>query len=357
MTMPVPYDKLDNDTYTDVLGATPRDDVLLHMFRDPNGKVTRTAQDGSTVTGNFNSESETTARDHVLQFASTKVTGLKIIKTLMLNSLLPMSLVHRHGLCAEKLVHSQQTPIFYDTKNEKFVVLLDKRFLRDMDFIELKVDQELFDRFRKCVEAYPHNAVAGETRNVGLQFDTIEEIRNSFNKDVPDSPFGMAKALYRQYRLLQSAGEKVIVIKGLTKFQEEAQLIQGIRGDCSTHAMNTSAYYLEFLVAYRFGRQYYLAKANGELDQSKSFHLDKANHQNPQDRSFRLAESESNLLVVPFSDTQIAMLTMLAGKLNAFHDEVMSFLKSSEQKTEVLDAPLGSVQPQGLLQQLMGQQN
>ncbi|MNG39446.1 hypothetical protein D3C84_1275320 [compost metagenome] len=51
------------------------------------------------------------------------------------------------------------------------------------------------------------------------------------------------------------------------------------------------------------------------------------------------------------------MLTKLADKLNAFHDEVMSFLKSSEQKTEVLDAPLGSVQPQGLLQQLMGQQN
>lgn len=352
--MPLPYDKLDNDTYTDVLGATPRDDVLLHMFRDPNGRVTRTGQDGSTITGNFTSESETTARDHVLQFASPKVTGLKIIKTLMLNSLLPMSLVHRYGLCAEKLVHSQQTPIFYDSKNEKFVVLLDKRFLRDMSMNELKVDNDLFDRFRKCLEAYPLNAVPGETPNVGLQFDTIEEIRNSFNKDLPESPFGLAKALYRQYRLLQSAGEKVIVIKGLTKFQEEAQLIQGIRGDCSSHALTTSAYYLEFLVAYRFGRQYYLAKANGELDQQKSFHLDKASHQNPKDGSFRLAESESNLLVVPYSDSQIAMLTMLAGKLNAFHEEVMSFLKSSELKTEQLDAPLGSVQPKGLLQQLIG---
>lgn len=355
--MPLPYDKLDNDTYTEVLSASPRDDVMYHMFRDPNGRVKRTGLQGAPIMGHFTSESEATARDYVLQFAPTKITGLKTIKTLMLNGLLPMSLVHRYGLCAEKLVHAQQTPIFYDSKAEKFVVLFDKRFLRDMSMTELKVDTELFDRFRKCIQAYPVNAVAGETRNVGLQFDTIEEIRNSFNKDLPDSPFGLAKALYRQYRLLQSAGEKVIVIKGLTKFQEEAQLIQGIRGDCSSHALTTSAYYLEFLVAYRFGRQYYLAKANGELDQQKSFHLDKGSHQNPVEGDFRLAESESNLLVVPYSDTQIAMLTMLAGKLNAFHEEVMSFLKSSELKTEMLDAPLGSVQPQGLLQQLMGPQN
>lgn len=355
--MPLPYDKLDNDTYTDVLGDTPRDDVMFHMFRSPNGKSTRRGRHGVSITGHFTSESETTARDYVLQFAPSKVTGLKTIKTLMLNGLLPMSLVHRYGLCAENLVHSQQTPIFYDSRAEKFVVLLDKRFLRDMSMNELKVDNELYDRFRKCIEAYPVNAVDGETRNVGLQFDTIEEIRNSFNKDLPDSPFGLAKALYRQYRLLQSAGEKVIVIKGLTKFQEDAKLIQGIRGDCSNHALTTSAYYLEFLVAYRFGRQYYLAKADGELDQQKSFHLDRTTHQNRVEGDFRLAESESNLLVVPYSDTQIAMLTMLAGRLNAFHEEVMSFLKSSELKTEQLDAPLGSVQPQGLLQQLMGPKN
>jgi hypothetical protein len=209
--------------------------------------------------------------------------------------------------------------------------------------------------FRNCVHAYPDSPASGQQVSLGLQFDNIEQIRNALNKDAPNSSYGHLKDLYCQYRLQQSDGEKVIVIKGLTKFQEEARLIQGLKADCSTHALTTSSYYLEFLVAYRFGRQYYLAKADGQLDQKKSFHLDKAQHQNPQETIFRLAETDSNLLVVPYSDQQLAMLTMLAGKLNAFHEEVISFLKSAELKAEHLDAPLGSVKPQGLLEQLLSQ--
>lgn len=351
--MTKPYDKADNDTYKEILGGTPIQDVKLHMFRDCNGRAVETTVDGVEVRGNFTSESDATARDNVLQFATSKVTGLKAIKTILLETLLPMSLVSRYGLGAEKLTHTQQTPIYFDAKLEKFVVLLDKRFLRDINLDELKLDDEVFPLMRASITAYEPWHPGSESKSLGMLFDTIDDIRNACKKDTPNSVYGMLKGLYRTYRLLQFKGEKVIVIKGMNKFGQRAQILRGVNADSSTHAVSTTAYYLEFVVAYKFGNQFYLVTEDGKLDQRKSFSLDKLKHQNPDSTSGIMAEGD--VLVAPYSDHQLAMLTTLAGKLNAFHEDVMSFLKGSERKTEQLDAPLGSVQSKGLLQQLIGQ--
>lgn len=349
-----PYDKNDNDTYLEILANTPARDVMLHMFRDSSGRVAEVTRDGVSINGHFTSESPSTARDNVLRFAPPKVTGLKLIKKILLETLLPMSLVHRYDLSAESLAHTQETPIFYDAKLEKFVVLLDNRFLRDVNLNELKLDNEIYPLMRESIAAYdPWHPTPGEPKNLGMLFDTLDAARQACTKDSPETVYGRLKHLYRTYRLLQSQGEKVIVIKGMSKFGQRAQILHGVSADASTHAVSTAAYNLEFVVAYKFGNQFYLITADGKLDQKKSFTLDKIKQQNPNPMH---RTKDGDVLVVPYSDSQLAMLNMLAGKLNAFHEEILGFLRGSEQRDELLDAPLGAPASKNLLKQLLGPQ-
>lgn len=355
--MTLPYDKNDNDTYTEILGSTPQADVRFHMFRDPTGRFRETDRNGAAIFGNFTSESDAKARDNVLRFAPVKLTGLKLIKSIQLRTLLPMSLVHRYELGAEKLDHIQNTPIFFDSKLEKFVVLMDHRFLRDMSLHELREDEELWTKFRKMFTAYPAQPVKGEITSIGLLFDSLDELRKSLTDRAEGTSFQILEMLYKGYRLSQTGGQKVIIVRGLSVSNGKPELFDNLRiQDHETHELTSSSYCLEFLVAFQFEQRYYALTKDGRLDQTKMLVLDKRRGQQPSalDEMINPNCKQQALLILPYTEQQHQMLLALSNRLNSFHQEIMNFFKGSEMHQERLDAPLGQNGHTSLLKQLMG---
>lgn len=354
--MTLPYDKNDNDTYTEILGSTPQADVRLHMFRDPTGRYRETDRNGVGIFGNFTSESDAKARDNVLRFAPTKLTGLKLIKTIQLRTLLPMSLVHRYEMGAEKLDHIQSTPIFFDSKLEKFVALMDHRFLRDMSLHELREDEEYWAKFRRMITAYPAQPVKGEVTSIGLLFDTLDELRKSLMERAEGTSFQILEMLYKGYRLSQTGGQKVIIVQGLSTANSRPKLFDKLKShDHETHELTSSSYNLEFLIAFQFEQRYYAVTKDGKLDQTKMLVLDKQRGQNPSalDELTDDGDKRQTMLILPYTEEQHQMLLALSNRLSSFHQEIMNFFKGSEVHQERLDAPLGQNGHTSLLKQLM----
>jgi hypothetical protein len=131
-TSPLQYDPSNNDTYQRRFSLNPGLDAEVHQFRHERGTTTLTG-----VHGFFSAESSRVGKNSVLQFPDGVRLRLMFIRTLKLKTPMPITLVERYERKPDAMLWDQQTPVYIDPQYEKFVLLLDRRFLRDSSVEDL----------------------------------------------------------------------------------------------------------------------------------------------------------------------------------------------------------------------------
>lgn len=333
MTIQKPYDRNDNDTYVEKLGADPFDDTLLHMFRNEKGRVVGI----NGILGDFTIESDIKARNNVLHFPGAKDLAknqLVKIKDKDVTTFYPLSMVHRYELNESNLIYRQKTPIFYDKKIDKFVVLLDYRFARDISALETE-----FCPDKELVKIYPGKEQTFSY--VGLVFDSMNDIDN---KEVPAFEHFLNK--YKDYRMTLQKGEKVIILRYKTLKDDRINLLRFSHAD-SNHilgnAIHTQSFYFEHAVAVRFGKRYYLCDQDGTILQKTAFNFDKKKEQAPVSNSQDLRDyrpkidSDAETYVVPYSEEQYKIISGLADRLQLIHSELANIFRESTNVNESVD--------------------
>jgi len=329
------YDRFNNDTYVELLSSDPASDAEAHMFRNPKG---HTVGPGRTL-GDFTVETRQKAANSVLQFPTAGESGLVSVKKFVTVWLpMPMSLVRRYSRKPENLNHGQRVPVFFDTKLERFVILMDKRFLRDIKASEL----DLFNRENKGVfQEYKHagkgSAVAQSY--LGLVYETITAIR----EDAEHSPLQQLIKAYTQYNLRIEDGEKVILLK-VAQDEKSGSLLVGHKLSADLISQIVRHHFaFEFTVAYRFGDTCYLASQDGKILQEGSFHLDKRRDQDDTLVGFAAIGKQAGnfaLLVLPFSDEQLSLLTRLHRRMHDLSADIMALVRLHQKPLEKLDADI-----------------
>lgn len=329
------YDKFDNDTYVEVLSLDPASDVEAHMFRDPNGRCIGPGR----VRGSFSVETKTKAANSVLQFPSAGESGLvSMKKSIKLWLPMPMSLVRRYARKPEGVTYGQSVPVFFDSKLERFVVLMDKRFLRDISASEL----DLFKQQNKGkFKEYQH---VGKTPGLactylGLLYESISAIR----EDADDSPLRVINKAYKQYNLRIEDGEKVILLKVAQDERSGSLLVGHNFGADLLSRIVRHQFEFEFTIAYRFDSTCYLVSEAGEIIQEGSFHVDKRRDQDDTIKGFAaIGKVTGNfaLLVLPYTDEQFGLLTRLHARMHELSADIMALVRLHQKPAEKLDSQI-----------------
>jgi hypothetical protein len=346
-----PYDRNDNDTYVERYSSVMATDVEVHMFQNPNAGVVYVGG----VRGDFSTESAIRAKNNVLKFPTSTLTGLIKIKEIDLNTLLPMSLVQRYERTEAQMDHPHKTPIFYDTKLNKFVVLMDYRFLRDIRVDELGLPGE---RDKKIHKIYIDKK--DDTKSyLGILFDSVSDIEKYCNPatvaDSTSNPYNIALEAYQLYKMSLQGGEKVIVVKYRALERDRTDLFPR-----SVHKAKESivakTFDFEYAVAVRFGKRYYLCDEQGKIIQSTTFLMDKAKEQGAPstEQDFfggRVSNKEdhSDVFVTAYSDAQLKLVAALSERMHAVHTELCELFRSATNKDNGLDSPVLSLPDSGYL--------
>lgn len=320
--MTKPFDPKDNDTYVEKLSDNMVQDVHRHMFAD------------QTTT-----ESLKRAEDSVLRFAKASDLKLVSVKTLKCKTLVPMSLVNRYSLGVDSLTYSQKTPVMFDPKRERFVLLMDWRFARDMDLVQLA---GAFDKdIRNCIEVYQDKEGG---RHLALLYPTLDELRSDkiLHGDTALRPFAALHEVYSNFRLSLMEGDKVILVR-FDNSTASGYLMDPKSRD-ALEAVKASAMRLEFTVAFRFGKRCYLSRDGKTFGQKDVMFLDKASAQKKSEddtimRSLGMVKGDT--LVLPYSDEQIDFLNAMQARLSSLHSDMRAFFAGCMAPAEKLDCPLG----------------
>lgn len=330
-----PYDRNDNDTYIEIHSMDPASDVEAHMFFNPQGRSIGPGR----VWGDFTTETRIKAANCVLQFPSAKAAGLiNLGKHLKLATPMPMSLVKRYKKKPEKLTYAQQVPVFFDAKEERFVVLLDQRFLRDIRPEELRLSEKQYRGKVKIYKAIKGKEEPLATHYLGLLYDSIEAVRN----DHPDSALSLVGAAYRLYNLRIEDGEKVILLKVAKDKDTMSMLVKDRLSGNNFTQLIRHQFKFEFAVAYRFADVCYLESPEGGIDQATSFHLDKKAHQEgviTHIGKIRVDE-HSPLLVIPYSDEQFELISKIHSRMSELASDIMALVEMHQSFGDAVDKPI-----------------
>lgn len=314
------YDKSDNDTYVEVLSENPYKDVHLHMFRDEeNGFV-----EVNGVRGNYSADSIREAENHVLHFPTSADCGLIKIRDIKAVTLYPMSLVERYKLDVDDLVYTQRLPIYFDQSHEVFVLFMDSRFLRDLNWIELRqhLDRDSFyDRIS------PYVSTRGAKTYLGISFKEISEIKaasDHFNDPAFKSPLRALHEAYVKYKQSSELREKVIVVR-FGHLSNSSSLFDLVSTPDKPLRAKSEPFQLEYSIGYRVGDRYHLADERGDICQDKVLVVDR--------------ESEE-MIILPYSMEQIQILKSVEKAMNTYKLRVVDFLVQSKRPDELIDSPL-----------------
>lgn len=329
------YDRSNNDTYVERYSLSPVSDAEAHMFQDPAGRTIGPDR----VSGNFTTETKIKAENSVLHFPEARQAGLiSLNKSFKIETPMPMSLVRRYERSVDGLTHAQKTPVFFDSRSEQFVVLLDERFLRDIEPTELALKSEpLKDKVQVY---YPPRGRErpGFPCYLGLMFSSIEEIR----KNEDHGPLKSIIAAYRQYNLRIEDGEKVILLKVAHDDGHDSLLVgRGLANNLLKRITN-HRFRFEFVVAYRFGTTCYLQNQDGGIDQAASFHLDKIGQQNRDEKSLAgyIHSDGAQLLVIPYTEQQHQLLIKIHSRMTELAKDVQALVELHQRPTEQMDSPI-----------------
>lgn len=343
-----PYDKNDNDTYVEKYSNNPMMDVEVHMYQDPKGRCIGTGG----IRGNFTAESSLRASNNVLHFpkaSSIDVNGFTEIKKKKLATLYPMSLVQRYEIEENDLEYYQNTPIFFDPKKEKFVVLMDYRFCRDLNISELgQIDGLVSYRDKKDLSL----------TYVGITYDTIAD--TSKNNEV----FNALKEAYINYKMTLQQGEKVIIVRTETLDDDNLSIFDRGRANLSEYlgkSIFSTSFDFEFAVAIRFKDRYYLIDDNGFIIRKSAFFLNKEDTQKlnnkvqvfhsmvSNDKQLGAGllglniEEKQTLFVTSYSDDQFEVVKRIKQRIHDIHNELAMMFGSAATKTNELDESILSL--------------
>lgn len=334
-----PYDKNDNDTYTETLSTNPVMDAEYHMFRDPKGHIR-----SGGIMGYFSEESRQKAENNVLRFPKPTATGLKHINDLKLPTLMPMSLVQRYNLSETNLIHRQRTPVFFDTKEEQFVVLLDHRFLRDIDVKELDI---------KGMNCKVYNDKSTQGRYLGLLSPSINGFREGGNAFID-----AIHEVYKAYNISLKEGEKVIVLRHMLRKNIRTELFS-LKADQHLvgHGIETDRFDIEYAICVRFGSRYYICDDNGEIIQNSAFELQKDKEQRVESSevkeslSLRIkgAPDECRLLILDYSEPTLSVIQAIVKKLHSIHSELSCLFELAVDRSRNIDGDISGARKTFLL--------
>ena len=337
-----PYDKNDNDTYVEKYSHNPIQDVEIHMYQDPNGR----SYGGNGIRGYFSVETSLRASNNVLHFPKARdvdVNGFTEIKKKKLGTLYPMSLVQRYDMEENNLEYHQNTPIFFDSKKEKFVVLMDYRFCRDINISELgKIDGLVMYNDKKDKSII----------YIGVSYDTIAETTKS------NETFDALKEAYINYKMTLQQGEKVIIVRTETLDDDKLSIFNHARANLSEYlgkSIFSTSFDFEFAIAIRFKDRYYLIDDNGLIIKKSAFFLKKEEVQKISNKIevfngivandkqlgaglFGFNESENQtLLVTAYSEQQIEIVKRVKQRIHEIHAELSELFGSTATNNNELD--------------------
>lgn len=343
-----PYDKNDNDTYVEKYSSDPVTDVEVHMYQNPKGRF----YGGNGIRGDFSVETTLRASNNVLHFPKARdvdVNGFTEIKKKKLSTLYPMSLVQRYEIEENDLEYYQNTPIFFDPKKEKFVVLMDYRFCRDLNILELGQINGL-EMYRDKKDP--------SLNYVGIAYDTIADI--SKNNEV----FNDLKEAYINYKMTLQQGEKVIIVRTETLDDDKLSIFDHNRASLSEYlgkSIFSTSFDFEFAVAIRFKDRYYLIDDNGLIIRKSAFFLNKADTQKLNNKVqvfndvvskdkqrgaglFGLnIEEKQTLFVTSYSDEQFEVVKRIKQRIHDIHNELAMIFGSAATKSNDLDESILSL--------------
>lgn len=335
---PKPYDRNDNDTYVEKFSDNMIADVEIHMYRNDKGS----SISGSGIKGDFSVESRIAASNNVLKFPSSSKIGIPKIKDIKVDNFIPMTLVQRYNLSEEKLTINHKTPIFYDPKIDKFVLMIDHRFIRDISISELNIKNNSIYKIYKDKQNT-------DIKYIGLLFNTIAEI----SEKKTDNSFYLFLEAYKFYKMSIQGGEKVIVLKFASSENKhvslfESENIKKLLGN----GLTTRHFDFEYAVFVRFSNRYYFCDNEGNIIQTSSIYIDKKKEQQKLDSkmlselssfSFYSRGEDNNIFIVPYSEEQLKIIENISKKLHSIHNELCELFNKSTDSESSFDSPVLSI--------------
>lgn len=328
--MTVPYNPQNNDSYTKVLSKNPVLDVLEHLLRSSELDERR-GNDSAGV-------SAKKAAEKVLQFGKSSWLSLILIKRIKLKSPLPMSLIARYEL--ENVTIQHTTPILFDPKNECFLQIMDRRFLRD-------VDHEAFTRGapRALSSRFAIYVDGGGNRHMGLKYPSIESLRkDNENNSKADGLFAMFVDYYETYALSTKGGEKVIIIRYVDA-DDQPKFLAPRYNSNALPGVSSSGMQIEIAIGFKFGSRYYSSEDGVTFSASNLLEMDKQACQPTQEDSSSILGNGLNnykhreapgLLVLPYSDEQYKLLMGIQERLHSINRDLASILDTFvDQKADI----------------------
>lgn len=302
MTVHKNYDKSDNDTYVERLGKLPYQDVHLHMFRDANGFIVL-----DNVKGNFTAETLADAQNRVLRFPSPADCGLIKIRDIKAHTIYPMSLAERYEIDEDDLAYAQRMPVYFDQKLNAYVLFMDTRFLRDMNFNDLfphLADSQFVSRIQ------PYSSVRGARSFLGICFADLSEIKSAsdyIRDQGHQTPLRALYDAYVKYRQSSAEREKVIFVR-----YEANSLVHDLFNlPFSISALRSRSFRVDYSVGFRVGDRYHLADENGEICQDKVISI-------PTDRK--------GFLILKHTEDQMLLLDDIDKAVDNFSIKLISYL-------------------------------
>lgn len=324
-----PYDRFDNDTYVEKYSDNIVNDTEIHMFQDKKGSVVK----GKGIIGKFSVESRIAAANNILKFPSATKIGITKIKDIKISNFIPMTLIERYNHNEENLTIDHKTPIFYDSKIDKFVLMLDYRIIRDVDISELDIKDKSVYKIYKDKNDKSINYI-------GLLFNTVPEI--SCLSKYPDSPFNVFLEAYRFYKMSLQGGEKVIVLKFASSENKHVTLFHYESKKVLGNGLTTRQFDFEYAVFVRFGNRYYFCDNEGKIIQQNSLYIDKKKEQSKIDSKllskmsevsldlYSRGESEdNNIFIVPYTEEQFKIIENISKKIHSIHNELCALFDNA----------------------------
>lgn len=350
--MTKPYDKNDNDTYVEKFSNNPVRDVEVHMFRDPKGNVSGPCGQS----GHYSVESAIKAENNVLHFPKAKdvdSNNFSLIKHKKIATFYPLSLVMRYEMEEDSLIGHYKTPIFFDAKKEKFIVLMDYRFARDLDISELgRIDGLLQYNDKKD----------SNIKYIGIAYNQISDIEKE------NATFTALSEAYTNYKMTMQQGEKVIVVSTKSADNSKIELLERSSfklQEVLGQSVFSTNFTFEYAVAVRFKNRYYLLDNEGNIMRGKSFFINKEEKQKYHNglavkQAFRgagLADFDNDkgtvqLFVTAYSDEQLDVIKRLKDRIHQIHQEIAVLFSSSSSNSNALDESILSLPDNSTIKKL-----
>lgn len=348
--MTKPYDKNDNDTYVEKFSNNPVQDVEVHMFRDPKGSVSGPCGQS----GHYSVQSAIKAENNVLHFPKAKdvdANNFSLIKYKKIATFYPLSLVMRYEMEENSLIGHYKTPIFFDAKKEKFIVLMDYRFARDLDMSELGRIEGLLQYNDKKDPSIKY---------IGIAYNQISDIEKA------NATFTALSEAYTNYKMTMQQGQKVIVVSTKSADDKKLELLKSSSlslQEALGQAIFSTNFTFEYAVAVRFKNRYYLLDNEGNIMRSKSFFINKEEKQKYHNglavkqvfRGEGLFDNEKGtvqLFVTAYSDEQFEIIKRLKDRIHQIHQEIAVLFSSSSSNSNALDESILSLPDNSTIKKL-----